>query len=286
MNVLKAAYEELVFGGHLLALGTASIAASAAFILGMTPAWNLLLMAYLFSFGAYSVNRLSDYEEDSVSNPGRTSYLASRRRLLPIVSGLSFGIGYALAILRNLAFFAGLLVPLLLAVAYSFGSKSMGRVLGMNRLKEGFLIKNIAISFGWSLIPVLVGLYYLQLPIALVAFCPFIFMRLMVNTVFFDIRDVEADIKYGVKTLPGSLGLGASWRFMDIVDALSCVYVVTLFLAGVFPLFVGLLVVFTPYSMIYRHYARKTSKHKDALRDFAADGEYIIWGLVTYLGRI
>ena len=286
MNVLKAAYEELVFGGHLLALGTASIAASAAFILGRTPGWDLLLMAYLFSFGAYSVNRLSDFEEDSISNPGRTSYLASRRRLLPIISGLSFGVGYALAILRNLVFFAGLLLPLLLAVAYSFGSKSMSRTLGISRLKEGFLVKNIAISFGWSLIPVLVGLYYLQLPLALFAFCPFIFMRLMVNTIFFDIRDVEADIKYGVKTLPDSIGIGASWRFMDIVDALSCVYIVSLFLIGVFPLFVGLLVVFTPYSMTYRYYARKTPKHKDSLRDFVADGEYIIWGLVTYIGRI
>lgn len=286
MRLLGAAYNEFVLGGHLLALGTASIAASAAFILGYAPAWDLLLMAYLFSFGAYSVNRLSDYEQDAVSNPGRTTYLASRRRLLPLIAGLCFGVGYVLAILRNLAFFAGLLLPLLLAVAYSYGSKSMGRVLGINRLKEGFLVKNIAISFGWSLIPVLVGLYYLQLPLALIAFCPFIFMRLMVNTVFFDIRDVDADTKFGVKTLPASLGLAESWRFMDIVDALSCVYVLSLSLIGTLPPFVGPLAIFTPYSMAYRYYARRSSKHRDSLRDLAADGEYILWGLVTYIGRI
>lgn len=286
MSMLRSVYSEFVFGGHLLALGTASIAASAAFLLGRSPAWNLLLMAYLFSFGAYSVNRFSDYDQDAVSHPERTSYIATRRRVLPLISALSFAIGYALAILRNLAFFVGLLLPLLLAVTYSLGSKSMGRVLGISRLKEGFLVKNIAISFGWSLIPVLVGLYYLQLPLAMFAFCPFIFMRLMVNTVFFDIRDVEADIRYGVKTLPASLGLVASWRFMDVVDALSCIYVVSLLIVGIFPLFVGLLAIFTPYSMAYRYYARTSSAHKDALRDFAADGEYILWGLVTFIGRI
>lgn len=286
MNPFAPAYRELVYGGHLLALGTASIAASSAFLLGRAPSWDLLLMAYLFSFGAYTVNRWSDFEEDMISHQDRTSYLAPRRRALPAIAAVSFGVGYALASLRNLFFLSGLLLPLVLAVAYSIGSKKMRKVLGVGRLKEGFVVKNIAVSFSWSLIPLLVGLYYLQFPLTLLVLCPFVFMRLLINTVFFDVRDIEADRKYGVRTLPTSLGLNKSWVLMDAVDVASCLYITAFALSGLLPPFAGILAVFTPYSLAYRHYSRRTPSHQDAFRDLAADGEYILWGFVVYLGQI
>ena len=284
MTAAGRIYGELVYGGHVLALGTASIAATSALVLGRTPTWDLLLMAYLFSFGAYMVNRLSDFDQDRVSHLDRTQYLEGRRRSLPAIVVTSFGVGYAFALLRNLVFFAGLLVPLVLAVAYSVGSERMGRVLGMSRLKEGLFVKNLTVSIGWSLIPILVGLYYLQLPAVIVALCPFVFLRLIVNTIFFDVRDVEADAAYGVRTIPVSLGTDASQKLMNVVDLSSGLYLALLVLLGVLPGFAGLLILFTPYSFAYRYFSRRSSRHWDSLRDLAADGEYILWGFVTYLG--
>ncbi|MGD0396453.1 MAG: UbiA family prenyltransferase [Nitrososphaerales archaeon] len=284
MTAVGRLYKELVYGGHLLAFGTASIAATAALVLGRTPTWDLLLMAYLFSYGAYMVNRTSDFDQDRVSHLDRTEYLEGRRRALPMVVAVSFGLGYVLALLRNLALFAGLLVPVVLAVAYSVGSKRMGRALGMSRLKEGLFVKNLTVSLGWSLIPILVGLYYVQLSLAVFAFCPFIFLRLMVNTIFFDVRDVKADAAYGIRTIPVSLGTVASLKLMDVVDFSSGAYLAVLVLSGVLPTFAGLLVVFTPYSFAYRYFSQRSTKHEDSLRDLAADGEYLLWGVVAYLG--
>lgn len=286
MTLREGVYQELVYGGHLLALGTASIAATAAFVLGRTPTWDLLLMAYLFSYGAYMVNRSSDFDEDRVSHRDRTAYLEGRRNLLPAIIVVSFATGYLLAFLRNLALFAGLLLPLALAVAYSVGSKRMRRALGISRLKEGLFIKNLTISFGWSLIPLLVGLYFMQLPVAAIVLCPFIFLRLMVNTIFFDVRDVEADAAHGVRTIPASLGSGASRKLMDVFDLSSALYVALLVLSGILPRFAGFLAIFTPYSFSYRYISNRSSKYRDSLRDLAADGEYILWGFVTYLGQI
>ena len=65
--------KEVVYGGHFLALGTSSIAASSAILLGKTPTLDLLLMAYLFSYGAYMLNRGSEVDQDRISNPGRTN---------------------------------------------------------------------------------------------------------------------------------------------------------------------------------------------------------------------
>jgi 4-hydroxybenzoate polyprenyltransferase len=285
MSVSSAVYKELVYGGHLLALGTSSMAATASLILGKTPTWDLLLMAYLFTLGAYTINRVSDFREDALSHPDRTAYLRGRLRALRGVAAGCFAIGYLLAYLRNLTFFAALLVPLALALAYSLGSDRMKGALGASRLKDIILVKNVTISFGWSLVPVLVGLYFLQLPLAVLALAPFIFLRLMVNTIFFDQRDVEADRAVGVKTLPLKMGVDGSSRVMDLIDVGSGAYLAAMVLAGALPLFTSALLVFIPYSFAYRAYAR-SGKHRDSLRDFAADGEYVLWGVVTYIGHL
>jgi len=285
MTSASAVYKELVYGGHLLALGTSSMAATAAWVMGKTPTWDLLLMAYLFSFGGYSINRISDFREDAVSHPDRTAYLKSRIGWLKGGVTLCFALGYFLALLRNLVFFSALLVPLVLALAYSVGSERMKAKTGVSRLKEVTLVKNVTVSLGWSLVPFLVGLYYLQLPSAVFALAPFIFLRLMTNTIFFDQRDMTADASFGVKTLPLKLGMAGSSRVMDIIDIVSGVYLAFAILSGLLPVFATGLFVFVPYSFAYRSYA-KTGKHKDTVRDLVADGEYLLWGVVTALGRV
>jgi 4-hydroxybenzoate polyprenyltransferase len=285
MSLGRTVYNELVYGGHLLALGTSSMAATVALVLGRSPSWDLLLMAYLFSFGAYTTNRLSDFEQDRVSHPQRTAYLEGRRGILKWLTVTSFLLGYALAAFRNVVFFAGLLVPLVLAVAYSVSSKRMEGTIGISRLKEGALVKNLAISFGWSLVPVLVGLYYLDVSAGVLALAPYIFLRLMVNTIFFDQRDVEADKSFGVKTLAVTMGISASSRVIDLLDISSGLYLLAVIAAGIVPLFAAFLIIFVPYSFAYRTYAR-TGTHRDSLRDLAADGEYLLWGVVTYIGHL
>ena len=285
MTLGSAAYKELVYGGHLLALGTSSMAATAALFMGRTPTWDLLLMAYLFSFGGYSINRISDLGQDAVSHPDRTAYLKSRVGWLKGAVAACFALGYVLALLRSVVFFAGLLIPLLLALAYSVGSERVKERIGVSRLKEATLVKNITVSFGWSLVPFLVGLYYFELPAAVFAFAPFIFLRLMVNTIFFDQRDVEADASFGVKTLPIKLGMQGSTRVMDVLDLASGAYLAAIVAAQVVPLFAGVLLVFVPYSFAYRIYAG-SGKHRDSMRDLVADGEYVLWGVVTTIGHL
>jgi len=242
-------------------------------------------MAYPFSFGGYSINRISDFGQDAVSHPDRTAYLKKRMGWLKGGVAVCFGLGYFLAFLRNFFLFTALLIPLLLALAYSVGSERMRAKTGVSRLKEMTLVKNVTVSFGWSLVPFLVGLYYLQLPVAVFALAPFIFMRLMTNTIFFDQRDMAADASFGVKTLPVRMGMAGSSRVMDVFDVVSGVYLATAIASGFLPVFAVGLFVFVPYSFAYRVYAR-SGKHRDAVRDLVADGEYLLWGVVTVLGRV
>lgn len=277
---------ELVYGGHLLALGTSSIAAAAAILLGRPPTMVLLVMAYLFSYGAYMLNRGAEVTQDSISDPARTSFLQSRSKYLMTISGASFAIGYVLAATVSFVFFLALLAPLVLALAYTVGSKKMVRFIGAKRLKDKLLVKNIVISFAWSLIPVLVGLYYASLPIALFAFSPFVFLRLMSNTVFFDLRDVLADREFGVRTAPAVYGSDFSYKMMDGFDILSVAYVFFLIAVHLFPLYSLIMASLPVYSLIYRWLSRNPGSDLSFLCNFVADGEYILWGPLLFFGKI
>lgn len=282
--MFKSAYREFVYGGHLLALGTASIASCSALILGQTPTLDLFLMAYLFSNGAYTMNRVSELDQDASSHPQRTAHLKSRGRLLPYLVITYFLTGYVLAFLRNLYFFAALLVPLFLSLLYSVGSRRFVKFLGVRRLKEQLLVKNIAISFGWSLIPILVGLYYTSVTLPLLVLCPFIFLRLIVNSVFFDVRDAQADALYGTRTIPSVYGNRVGNVVMGLVDILSLGYIILIALVGAIPIYAMTLAVFPLYSLLYRAGSRLFDQ--DLIRDLVADGEYIMWAPVLLIGKI
>ena len=270
--------KEVVYGGHLLAIGTSSIAASSAILLGRSPTFLLLLMAYLFSYGAYMLNRGSEVTQDSISNPGRTNYLLGRSKYLAIISATSFLIGYVIAFFTNLIFFLALILPLTLALIYSIGSKKLTKLIGAKRLKDKLLVKNLAISFGWSLIPLLVGLYYQNVPLILLSFSPFIFFRLMSNTVFFDLRDVKADSAYGVHSVPVVYGKSRAYNIMNLFDVLSALYIVCLVTIGFFPLYTLVMIFLPLYSFVYRSLSSRPNANMNYLCDIVADGEYLLWG--------
>ena len=158
--------------------------------------------------------------------------------------------------------------------------------MGARRLKDKLLTKNIAISFGWSLIPILVGLYYAIVPLIMIAFAPFIFFRLMSNTIFFDLRDVSADSKFGVRTVPVVFGETRSHLIMSVFDLASACYVLALVVFHIFPIFSVILLALPAYSLLYRWAARRPGANMSFLCDFVADGEFLFWGPLILFGKI
>ena len=232
------------------------------------------------------LNRGSEFVQDRISNPERTNYLNSRRKFLTTISVVSFGAGYAIALFANRIFFIALLIPLALALAYSVGSRKLTGLIGAKRLKEKLLIKNLAISFGWSLIPVLVGLYYQSLSFVLLVLVPFIFLRLMSNTIFFDVRDVKSDSEYGVRTVPVVYGRRFAFSLMNVFDAVSAIYLLTLVLIGWFPTYTLIMCALPIYSVAYRLASLSPRANMDYLCDIVADGEYLLWSPMLIIGKI
>lgn len=285
MEGLAFLYRELVFGGHLLALGTASIAAASSLLLGKAPTLVLLLLAYLFSYGAYALNRGLEMQQDLLSNPARTQYLMKRSRYIHFIAGAFFGTGYIIAALLSLWYAAALLPPLVLALLYSRGSPSLRSLIGARRLKDKLLVKNLSISFGWSLIPILVGVYFHEASHVLLLFSPYVFLRLMVNTLLFDIRDVEADTRFGVRTLPAVMGPERTYRVIRLADLSSALYLAALLALSLMPRQAAPLLLLSAYSWFYVWLARRGAD-MNLVCDLIADGEYLLWGPVVSLGGL
>ena len=268
----------------MLALGTASAAAASAMLLGESVAPLLLVMAYLFSYGAYMMNRSAELGQDSVSHPERTALMSRRRRYLPAISGGCFALGYAFALTVNLVLFVALLVPLALSLLYSVGSRRFVGVLGVSKLKDKLLVKNLVVSLGWSLIPVLVGFYYLRFAFVLGFLSVLIFLRAMGSTMFFDIRDVEGDRAQGIRTVPVAYGAEATYRVAGVLDAVGIAFVGLAVASGVFPEFALLLVALPLFSLGYRALARRPGANLSFICDNVADAEDLFWGPLVYIG--
>jgi len=232
------------------------------------------------------MNRSAEMDQDLASHPERTSYLAARRKALPWVVAASFVVGYALAATVGWVFFVALLAPLALSLLYSVGSRRLVGLIGARNLKEKLLLKNVTISLGWALIPVLVGFYFAGFDLPLLLLSPFIFFRLMTNTIVFDIRDTEGDRQNAVKTLPTELGIARSFDVVGAVDLASAVYLVGLILAGLIPSYSVTLILLPIYSAIYRAFAMRSNANLAFICDVVADAEYVLWGPLIYLGKI
>jgi 4-hydroxybenzoate polyprenyltransferase len=268
----------------MLALGTASIAAASTVLLGVQATPLLLVMAYLFSYGAYMMNRSSEIDADSVSHPERTAHLTPRRRYLPAITGGCFLLGYVFALTVNFIFFVALLVPLAFSFAYSVGSQRLVGVIGVAKLKDKLLVKNLFVSLGWSLIPVLVGFYYLRFGIVILVMGTFIFLRLLVNTLIFDVRDVEGDRAQGIKTVPVVRGAAETYRIMAVIDVAALVYIAAVVALGLLPLAASILGILPLYSLGYSFLARRPKADLGFICDVLVDGEYLFWGPLMYIG--
>jgi len=85
-----------------------------------------------------------------------------------------------------------LLIPFLIAYMYTKGLKG-------HRLKGGMGVKNVVVALTWSLgIIIILGIY--SLPVLLL--CVFFFCKSFVNTVIYDVRDIEQDRTAGITTIP------------------------------------------------------------------------------------
>lgn len=262
MRVLRRFIEFLVYSNVYLSLGAAIVALATIFLMEKQVVWELLLIPFSGSFLIYNFNRFTDLGEDQVNIPERHIFVQKYGRGLLIVSILFYLASLYLAFTANLYVLAFTLLPVAGAVIYSYF-----------RFKKFFLIKNLIVSLSWGISALLVGAYFQEFSLLLMAIYVFFSLQFLINVIIFDIKDIRGDSLYKIETLPDKVGVERTKKFCFFIIfllILTCGFILTIDLKGL---------VLVPALLYIFFFIKKAEKHENSkwwYYGVFVDGEFLI----------
>lgn len=234
--------------------------------LGIEPSIQMCTVVFLMTFSVYSLNKLTDIEEDAINMPERLTFLSGRKRLAYFCAMGAYLLSVVLAFLEKPSTVPIVFIPLAVNAVYS--SKPLQ---GLPRLKDIPVMKNVSVAVSGALTCTLLPTVHVPgAPMMAVAMVFYIIMvKVFINTVLYDVRDVKGDRENGIITMPTLLG---ARKTTAVLLALNCTLLPILsFMKGEVRLFMAALIL---YGYIYILYF---SVRRDPLvLDFFVDGEWTV----------
>ena len=115
----------------------------------------------------------------------------------------------------------------------------------------------------------------------------FVFLRFIVSTTFFDLKDMKSDKKQGFLTLPLVIKNNKNWLFyLHLLNVISFLPIICGILLQIFPLYMIFLLVLFVYSFYYIQKATKENIDMLSLSYIIVDGEFYYWPFLFILGLI
>jgi len=279
-EILSLVWNEFVYGGHLFSFGAVSIVFSSAILLGVKITWDCLVIVYLGMHSAYLYNRHKELKIDFSTNPGRTQYLKKNNRYIPLL--IFFYILSMVIIMLSFARISAITFGFLLflfSILYSVFFKKM--------TKKIVAFKSFFVSLCWASLVVFLAIYYsfpLNLSVFLVFF--FVFLRLFVHENFSDIKDIKADKKEKLLTLPVVFDSLKLFNILSVITVLSVIPIIVGIYLRLLPAYSIILLLTIPYSFYYFKKLRRRKLDSEHIYNVLVDGEYILWPFLIILGRI
>lgn len=279
--MLKLIKHEFIYGGHLLSLGAGAIVAAVSLLLDYPFSPMLFFIAYLVSQLVYNFDHLSDVFIDSLHNLERTKHLKKTKniQLLLFCFYLVLFMWTFMYINKTLINLASFIV--LGGFAYTLKAKKITKKI------TGF--KNIYIAFFWSILAFFVPVYFRSNSFSWSFFAIFtyIFIRWIINSVFFDIKDYAEDKHKKLKTIPVVFGMKDTIFYLHILNIASGLLILFAVFFNILPFYSSTLTLFPLYSFYYLRIATKVDDKKLRLVSYImVDGEYLFWPLVLYLSKL
>ncbi|OPY25783.1 MAG: prenyltransferase [Methanocella sp. PtaU1.Bin125] len=266
---------EFSHGGHATALILPSVILAFGLVRGDPVDPLLLAIAYLIPLVIYAYDYYRELDRDRLTQPERAGYLKKKGRIYPyLISGY-------VASLSALIVLYGRCLPELAAmigVLLGAGMLYTAFLKRMTRFVPGF--KSFYVTGVWVLAIALMYIIYSgRRPEALlpVLVC-FMFIKLATNAVFYDLRDIGADGRDGLKTIPVVLGWRRTIQLLYLLCLLSPVPLLAGMLAGAVPGGAMALLAFTAYDLGFVRLAETKGEAGMAARHYAvADFEFLPW---------
>jgi 4-hydroxybenzoate polyprenyltransferase len=256
--------EILVTSNIFAAFYTVSVCLITLFLTGHPFLVTLPFAAFSATLLIYTMNRFTDRKEDIVNNPRRFQYLDSYgKATLTIAAGL-YLFSLFLLFQSKLSTFLVALLPLFIAILYS-----------IFRLKRVFLLKNISVSLGILCAVFIVLVHFDDVTVYSLVLALFFLLGFLINTIVYDIKDIEGDLKYNINTLPVQYGLEKT-KIVCYMLLFASVLLVPVLIS--FNPTSYLLLFYSCYIGLYITFADNPDKLPPWYYGIFVDGEYLLLG--------
>jgi len=240
---------------------------------------SLLCATFLVIYSVYSLNRLTDQEEDAVNMPERSLFVQGNEHFLLALAVVSYVVALFLGWLESPFAAVILLFPLVAGLLYS---KNILSTVGIPRLKDIFLVKSLIVASSWTIGAAFLPALYLHGNFTKLWFVfPFFFIKMFINTVLFDVRDVEGDALNNIKTIPVVIGIPRTRQLLLIIQSLLAIWLV--FFLDLFSEYLIILIISMIYGYVYILYFCGKNNNKTLSRDILVDGEWIIMSMWVWI---
>lgn len=276
---LKQLFNYLAYINVIISLGAMSLTYMTASLFSIHSDLFMYVISGLITFFVYSFNRFTDIKEDIINNPKRTYIIKKHGYLFLFGALVSITLAIIFSYLHSFLTLILVSLPALFVLIYSV--KWLPKFISYKRLKEIPIIKNILVSLGWSIIPFYVSIYSNTFHLGMFYISIFIFLRIFIGVIMFDIRDIKGDKIYNIQTIPVRYGIEKSKYIILMLNILTLLIFVFgifmkmlpfyVFFIGLFAFFMGILYIY----LIDRY-------DINFLCNVIVDGEYVLLGLITF----
>lgn len=275
-EVLNSLKDEIFYGGYFAALGSPCLIVSTSIILNLKIALPMLLIAYLLPLMIYSYDYYKDIDKDIQNNSERAIFLKEKAHKYPFIFGFYFlSLVSLLVLYSNYGLVAFIVCIMAGGILYN--------VVLKNLTKKIPAFKNIFTAATWALVGAFFPLFYYSMGINLSFIVVFllIFMRCMINVIFFDLKDVETDRSEGLKTLPAIIGKKATINVLHIINVVAFLPLVLGIYFNMVNIHAVFLLVFLIYGYFYISKANSASSSElETAAHTLADLEFVLWPLL------
>lgn len=278
IGLLEILTREFVYGGHLLSLGATGVITASLLLLDLNLDIAILIIPYLSSQLIYSYNHLKEVSFDKDSNPERAEHILKRKRtsvLLLFAYSTFLFYSFLFLNLNTVIFVSFILISGFIYTDY-FKRYTARLVVGA---------KNFYSALFWALQVFLIPLYFnLSFGSEYIYLFIILFLTAFINSTVFDIKDIEADARRGIKTFPVFLGTKNTIAFLSILKLFTIIPVLLGIQFNILPLESTFFILTTIYGLCYLSFSLKVSGEKlRRLSYVVADGEYILWPVLAQI---
>jgi 4-hydroxybenzoate polyprenyltransferase len=235
---LKYLKKEILFSGHIMALGAALTGYMGSLLFSIKTTALPFICIYLFVQVIYWFDRIVGIKGDAKGNSARSNHVYSLMKYAPILMSI-YTIFFTVILLEKQKYIVLLLTYLLLALGLLYGKYFKHITRWVFGFKNFFVSTFFVIFFLYFLI------YEEKVIFTLgsVIFMIYIFIRSLYIQIFYDLKDIEDDKEKKLKTFPVVLGRSFTFRTLSIINSLSMLIIAVGVWLKEFPRYILILVI-------------------------------------------